>query len=1264
MAEERLAQQSTNPLGPRLGDDFMNKFRFKLFDKVKERPDSFLGGMLFDIGVGTKGLIKGAERRFDEIGQERGKIGTFFQGLGEITTGLGKGVGRGTAKLATGTAELGKEFLSDVFMAKTLRNVAGKALSKGPGESLSIEDLVRSSEGSRAGFEKASGIQEERAKRIEEAIPLEGEIEQVGGIIGESSVMAAPFARMRPLTAIGPEIVLGKASGLSDEDAFQQALFAAMAGKTIETVTGTKTIAEAADLYSEPLKKEVISQVRIDGKVVPETMKKLQSETESIITGGQPRKLVGPEPSKTSTKPEVSQTLDRPILKIDNNKVKKKVADVTIQPLSKVGKRIKNNPAFVKVQEAMQDNFVRVKRLMQEEGVVFSDDSNPYLAETLFHGRVGARRENIKSAVQKLNDDIVRFSKKTNADMNALREKIDSYLVARHAPERNKSLGDGAAGIKTGDAKKLIRSIEGDKDFKAVKKFSDSLQELNNKSLDVLLEGGVISKDLHTSLRAKFKNHVPLQRIMDDTPDVKSNLLGGGLGFNVKQSGIKAAKGSKRRVADITTNIAANLDQATILAEKNKVNLATLEFYRKNKDLLSGLIDEVKPKAIGKTFNEEAFILKNISDPTTLHIRENGKPVFLRISDPELAKALQGVNLERIPSAIRGVATLTRFYSSLATRFNPEFFITNLLRDVQGLIVNGAARIGIKGATKAATSVPKNAKAIVDSLMGRDTEGAKIYNQMVEDGGTTGGLGLSTREQIEIDVKNIRKIAESKPRKAFEMVIKSVDNFNQIFEDSTRLSIYRQSLKDGLSRKQAAFIAKNATVNFNKKGTAGPLVNALWMFSNASIQGGTNVLKSMTNPKVAFATMSTIAGASYFLNQYNDTKDPDWRKKVSDFDKNKNLVIVLDSGDDKMDYVTIPMEYSLAPIKVVFDKIYESTQKEDLDIANDVFQVASAFLDAYNPVGGSDFASAITPTVADPIIDIARNKKWNGSMIYPEWKKDLTGPEQIFAEPETTKEKLALKLSEFFYNSNLPNTDQVSPEVLEFMYETMVGGTGRAVNRFLQTTGAIATKDTENMEKRDVFLLNRFFKESKSERWGKILKREEENDLIGILRSTRDTEERKDIIRDYLKDNDFTTEQWRSLQFKLGTLKGFDTKDISISKNPRMPKKGDRGNANAWYGYFRNHNLVGDDGKPLNLTKEQAMEYAERASSRFPNEEPLNIKGLEKEEKDNVEKFRDLRGGAEDKEAKLERFRRLKKFKDLKKDDQVAAIDQFAESFA
>ncbi|KKM79589.1 hypothetical protein LCGC14_1348420, partial [marine sediment metagenome] len=545
--------------------------------------------------------------------------------------------------------------------------------------------------------------------------------------------------------------------------------------------------------------------------------------------------------------------------------------DKTAQLFDELAEYKKLNVGFrgkwVALREHVQDSFIRARKLQQivQKGGSIPDDINLDQARTLFDGKVHTRVVAIKDTVVRINKDVVDTSRKLGRNDTEVTGFINSFLHARHAPERNAVLGKNAAGITNEQANKILATIEKlPAPYKTeVKRIANEISAVNRQTLETLLESQVIDQKLFHLLTTTYKNHVPLQRILKESDEIVDVLSG--KGFDVRGTGLRRAVGSDKPIADILTNVTANAEQATIRAEKNLVDLTTLRFARANKDL--GLFEELKPKIIGKGAGGRP-IFQQVNDPLILSLRENGKPILLKINDQRLAVALKGVNTEHIPSLMRGIAYFTRLYAGLHTRFNYEFAFSNNVRDIQEMMVDVASRrgMGFGASIKAFKKDPQSKKAIFDFLFGRDTEGARLYKQMKLDGGTTGGLGLSTRANVELNIEKIRRLAKSRPRQGIVKAVEIVDKWNVLFEDGTRLSVYRTALERGLSRKQAAFLAKEASINFNKKGTAGPIINGLYMFSNASIQGTTKVLRAMKNPKVAGAVIGTLGGAVYAAN--------------------------------------------------------------------------------------------------------------------------------------------------------------------------------------------------------------------------------------------------------------------------------------------------------------------------------------------------------------------------------------------------------------
>ena len=352
---------------------------------------------------------------------------------------------------------------------------------------------------------------------------------------------------------------------------------------------------------------------------------------------------------------------------------------------------------------------------------------------------------------------------------------------------------------------------------------------------------------------------------------------------------------------------------------------------------------------------------------------------------------------------------------------------------------------------------------------------------------------------------------------------------NQIFEDASRLSAYKTALESGLSRRQAAIIAKESTINFNRKGIGGPLINSLYIFSNASIQGSTKMLRAMIkNPKVGGTVLTAVTGSVWAVNKYNDTIDPEWRNKVSKWDRNNNLVILLPTDDGSLSTIRIPVSWGLKPFKVMADRGWDKVQGYDVGDAGDIaLDVTSALLDAYNPVGGSNIVQAVTPTVGDALVDVYMNTSWTGQKMRPE-PYDNNLPDYLRYWKSTGEKslgKIAIDVSKYAYDKT---GIDVSPETIKYVVEQYTGGTGRFASR---TIDAINSIGTDKLDKGDLPIINRFYKDVPAD---KVKQYEEYKKL--------DQKKIKDIAIDNAIDNFYLREA------AMEAMKKYKDSDVSGKK--------------------------------------------------------------------------------------------------------------------
>lgn len=760
----------------------------------------------------------------------------------------------------------------------------------------------------------------------------------------------------------------------------------------------------------------------------------------------------------------------------------------------------KTSDAIDKVTEHIQDYWKPAEKYLKGvEGEKVND------ARKLIFGRVGTRIEEVKAAQQIITDDIVNYGKKSGEEVETLRKDLNTFLIAQHAPERNAALQDGAAGISTQAATDSLDALKKAnlQKYKFFEQMATNVRRLNEQSLRILLDGQVITQELYDTLRNKYKMHVPLQRVMPEDTNMADGITGG-KGLSVKSSGIKAAKGSDLEVSDILGNVSANVQEAIIRSEKNRVGLTMEKLFEAQPTLgkVRGL------KMVGKDFKDMP-IMETPTNDMIVFFKE-GKKKVIEPKDPILAHVYNQLNVAEKGIIADIIAPVTRTLAGLYTRLNPEFAFSNVIRDLQESMIYNASTMGGKESLGALSKQTQAMNGVRNAVFGDGkSEWAKLYKQMKDDGGTTGGITLATRTKITQDVDDAFKIAQSKPRQAIEKIFESIDNFNTVFEDGTRLAAYKQALDQGLSRERAAVIAKETTIDFNRKGAQTPWLNALYMFSNASIQGSYKMIRALKNPKVLATTVGLITAASVSNDAHKDSIDPDWRDKVSDFERSSNFVIVLDNKDGKFRRIDIPVGWGIKPIKVMVDTLHDKAVGKSK--GSSALKVAKAIAGGYNPLGGNSLLQSAVPTIGDVATDITTNTSFSGGSITPKGSELANPSKRYYPEtPETLGGRLAIKLVQGTEEIGL----DLTPEDVKYIIKSYGGG---PLNF---STGMYNMLDEaihgEYVKEEDRVMMRRFYKVSDPERLDKYMGSQTIKAMVKKVQEAKTQQERIEIIREEL----------------------------------------------------------------------------------------------------------------------------------------------------
>ena len=255
-----------------------------------------------------------------------------------------------------------------------------------------------------------------------------------------------------------------------------------------------------------------------------------------------------------------------------------------------------------------------------------------------------------------------------------------------------------------------------------------------------------------------------------------------------------------------------------------------------------------------------------------------------------------------------------------------------------------------------------------------------------------------------------------------------------------------------MSAQNAAAAAKNITLNFEKKGTAGNIINSLWLFANAGVQGAARGAKLVVHRRNGryvlngrgLALGGSLAAFAFMNKMLFDLWDKDDKDKfLSDFDFENNLYIF--NPIDPTKPLKFPKPYSFVRIFLsvgenAYDAISGRTPVARAMMGN-VMNSVGTFID---PVGGSqpNKISAWTPELLTIPVEWTMNRKWNNTPFHYKEDEDpgsekytkKTPPWLVGITDLVNKKTDFLNTGEGFVS--------ISPALIQYVGQQFFGGVG------------------------------------------------------------------------------------------------------------------------------------------------------------------------------------------------------------------------------
>jgi hypothetical protein len=670
------------------------------------------------------------------------------------------------------------------------------------------------------------------------------------------------------------------------------------------------------------------------------------------------------------------------------------------------------------------DRNIDLKRVMQAidtAGIQILEAFNAYQKETLYHGRVATQvdefsRGDLKALIKRLGDI------KTNL------KEFDEFLWFRHARERNDynaRINQLTGEFQDGGSGKTYAEI--DAYFKALpaarraqlESAAVLVDRIAKGTRDLMVASGLETQTTIDAWEAAYKNYVPLMREEAEQP-----ALGLGRGFDVRGRSSRPSFGSDKPVTNPLANLVAQRERTIVRAEKNRIAQALYALavrapsptfwyaidpsedpVKIESRLIQLGLSQQEANAVASVPQERFLNSRGqvayrrnqaaLTGDNVLSMRINGENAYVYFSRndaraTQVYTAMKNLDVESLNRFLKFMRVISRWFAQVNTQWNVIFGLVNFTRDVQsaGFNLTTTKLRNDKAAVlrQAPMMIWEIGKVMAARRLGRTYQSrtADLFLRFERAGGKTGYRSMwETPDSRAADLQNQLSVLDGKPWPTTKAGVRFIggvlSDYNDALENAVRLSAFKVATEKGLSDNEAAVLAKELTVNFNRKGNIGPQMGALYAFFNASAQGTARMLETLSGPagkKIVLGgiALGVLQSALLAIAGFGEDEPPE-------FIKAKNLVLP-NPLDENKGYVTIPMPLGLHVLPNLGRIAAEWAQGNKRDTSKRIIDMLAMMADAFNPIGNAGVSmQTVAPTAADPMVAIMENMDWQGRPI-------------------------------------------------------------------------------------------------------------------------------------------------------------------------------------------------------------------------------------------------------------------------------------------
>ena len=673
----------------------------------------------------------------------------------------------------------------------------------------------------------------------------------------------------------------------------------------------------------------------------------------------------------------------------------------------------------------------------------------------------------------------------------------------------------------------------------ATDKLWKQVNAVTGATLQKAYESGLMSKETFDDINSMYEYYIPLRGFDEKTgEDTYAYLSDKNSAFNVP---LKTAKGRKSKADDPFANMESMAESAIMQGNRNTlVKQKFLNFALNHpSDLVSvsnvwlehdDVTDEWKPVFADnlsendspaeieqkvKDFNDRMQELcKNEPDKYRSQkehpdipyrvvesrdlkqhqvlVKRNGVEYVITINgNPRAAQALNGQtnpdndNAGAIGAILRAGEALNRQLSAFYTTRNPDFVVSNFIRDA----LYGNTMVWVKEGANYAVRYNKNFMKVNPAIMkilfsklrngtlDMNNETEKMFKLFMDNGGETGYSTVRDIEKHKNDIKReLRRAGRISIGKAWSLLGERLDEYNRAVENCARFAAFMTSRQMKRSIDRSIYDAKEISVNFNKKGSGAKFMGAngqtfggntaafvsglgrsFYVFWNAAVQGTTNFGRQLErHPGKAL----TGVGAMFMLGLLmaaigsgddGDDGDKNAYYNLPEYVRRSNIVFRLPGMDEQWISIPLPVEYRAmyGMGELAMSAVSGKEHYTGEELANQIAGQFSQLMPIDFLEGGGGW-NAFVPSSVKPFAEVIANKSWTGMPLYKDtpWNKDM---------PEWTKSyksgnKYLINLAAVM--NDVSGGDQytkgsidINPAKVEYLLNGYFGGVSNTIDK-------------------------------------------------------------------------------------------------------------------------------------------------------------------------------------------------------------------------